>query len=451
MCGARATDPERRVTAQALGEVAIVGGGIAGLAAAHYLSRAGASVTLFEGSNELGGLGRTFEHEGVHLERFYHCMLPSDRHLISLLEDLGIAGGLYWRETSFGVHAQGRIYPLNRPVDLLKFGALPVRDRLRLGLTGLYARHADPRGLDDVTCEDWLCRLSGTRAFQTFWKPMLEAKFGVRYHEVPALWFWTRLNREKGEAVEHKGYIHGGYRRIVDSLVDSLRQGGHRLSLNSPVKTLKLDSQGRPEIRLEDGNRQIFDRLLFAAPFALFRKVADLDGSVAPAGGDLEDVDMIGVLNVVLTLRESLTPHYWVAVPQEDIAFQGVVENTNLIDPSDTAGLHVLHLLRYTHRNEPLYGLPDDQVLDTYLEGFHRLFPKAALPEDAGRFVFRTPFVEPVYTTGYLRKQPPMELVSGRLYLATSAQVYPEVTSWNGSVGLARKTVDLMLRAIGKS
>jgi protoporphyrinogen oxidase len=431
--------------AEELGDIAVIGGGIAGLASAYYLSRAGARVTLLEASGELGGLGGAFECRGVHLERFYHCMLPSDDDLLNLLEDLGLADEVYWKETSFGVHAGGHIYPLNRPTDLLRFHALPFRDRLRLGLTGLYARRASADGLDEITCESWLRRLSGPRAFDTFWRPMLEAKFGDRYREVPALWFWTRLNREKGGGVERKGYIHGGYRRIVDTIAESLRRSGQTVRLRSPVEALGLDERGKPQVRVHGEDWQGFDRLLFAAPFSLFRRAAERGRLVAAAAGAAQDVDMVGVVNVVLVCRRPLTPHYWVAVPDADIPFQGIVETTNLIDTSDSGGMHLLHLLRYTHRDDPLFGVTDEEVLEAYLPALRRLFPGIALTDDSERFVFRAPFVEPLYSRGFLERQPPMEVVPGAVYLATTAQVYPQVTSWNGSVGLVRKVVDLIL------
>jgi protoporphyrinogen oxidase len=154
---------------------------------------------------------------------------------------------------------------------------------------------------------------------------------------------------------------------------------------------------------------------------------------------------MVGVVNVVLVCRRPLTPHYWVAVPDADIPFQGIVETTNLIDTSDSGGMHLLHLLRYTHRDDPLFGVTDEEVLEAYLPALRRLFPGIALTDDSERFVFRAPFVEPLYSRGFLERQPPMEVVPGAVYLATTAQVYPQVTSWNGSVGLVRKVVDLIL------
>ena len=48
--------------------VAVVGGGITGLVAAHRLSRAGARVTLFEASGRLGGVVRTDQDDGFLIE-----------------------------------------------------------------------------------------------------------------------------------------------------------------------------------------------------------------------------------------------------------------------------------------------------------------------------------------------------------------------------------------------
>lgn len=179
--------------------IAVVGGGIGGLVSAYLLAKAGArvTVTVYEASDQLGGLGTFFQYRNVSLERFYHCMLPSDRHLLGVLRELGLEDEIYWKETSFGFMRDGQLYGLNTPLELLRFSPLSLVDRIRVGLTGLWGSVCSSNGLDDVTCVEWLTRISGHHAFETFWKPMLQAKFGDRYHEVPALWFWTRFNREK--------------------------------------------------------------------------------------------------------------------------------------------------------------------------------------------------------------------------------------------------------------
>jgi hypothetical protein len=58
--------------------------------------------------------------------------------------------------------------------------------------------------------------------------------------------------------------------------------------------------------------------------------------------------------------------------------------------------------------------------------------------------VFRAPFVEPVYPLGYLAQRPPVEVPGTPLLLATTAHVYPHVTSWNSSVRLANHVAGLV-------
>lgn len=430
---------------QAPGHVAVVGGGIGGLASAHFLAAAGARVSLFEASDQLGGLGTFFPYRDTFLERFYHCMLPTDRHLLGVLRDVGLEDQTYWKETSFGFLRDGRLYGLNTPLELLRFAPLPVRDRLRVGLTGLWGSLCSARGLDDVTCEAWLTRLSGRRAFETFWKPMLQAKFGDRYHEVPALWFWTRFNREKGGKRERKGYIRGGYKRIAETLAAAIEARGGAVRLQAPVANLDLAEDGRPLLRVEGEEPRAFDRVVFTAPLFHLRKAA-AGGRLGPAVDRVDaGIDMQGVVNAVLMLRRGFTKHYWVAAIDEGIPFQGIVESTTLLDKRDTAGVHLVYLMNYVHRTEPRFQQDDDEILDAYLAGLRRLFPDLRDEDVIDRYVFRSPFVEPLYTTGYQQRKPPAVLVPGRVYLATTTQVYPEVTSWNGATGLARRVVDALL------
>ena len=80
--------------------VVVVGGGLAGLAAAYDLSRAGCAVTILEAAAEFGGLASSFRLEGVPVERFYHFICRSDDHLVRLVRELGLDDKLRWRTTS---------------------------------------------------------------------------------------------------------------------------------------------------------------------------------------------------------------------------------------------------------------------------------------------------------------------------------------------------------------
>jgi protoporphyrinogen oxidase len=82
--------------------IAIVGGGIMGISLGYFLSQAGVEVEIFEASPEPGGLaGQVCLEDGTKVDRYYHTILSSDRHLRQLCTELGIADQLRFHETAW--------------------------------------------------------------------------------------------------------------------------------------------------------------------------------------------------------------------------------------------------------------------------------------------------------------------------------------------------------------
>jgi protoporphyrinogen oxidase len=447
--------------------VAVVGGGIAGLAAAFRLAQAGHAVTVLEASALCGGLGATFEWQGVALERFYHCLLPSDSHLLALLQDLGLAQPVYWRPTCFAYLHQGRVFPLNGAADLLAFAPLGVVARLRVGWASLQARRASGQGLDHITCEAWLTQWAGQQAYQQFFMPMLRAKFGAHHHRVPALWFWSRLRREKGGEPERKGYLPGGYRRIAQALVADIQALGGTVLTGAAVQAIELPAAAgvaqapqpassnatatassplRVQWQSANGAPSTLwvDQVVYTAPLPLLASLLTGPGAGSALQGLGAVADMQGVVNSVWLLRRSLSPYYWVAAMDEGLPFQGLVQTSNLIDAAALQGLHLLYLTRYVHQSSSTYAQTDEAVLRADEAALRAQFPALQPGDIQARWVFRSPHVEPLYSPGFGQRMAPVSLVPQRLYLATAHQVYPEVTSWNGSVGVVGRLLERM-------
>ena len=70
--------------------IAIVGGGMAGLAAAAKLSQQGQSVTLFEAAPNLGGRARGIDYKGLRLDNGQHILLGAYHETLSLLALVGM-------------------------------------------------------------------------------------------------------------------------------------------------------------------------------------------------------------------------------------------------------------------------------------------------------------------------------------------------------------------------
>lgn len=419
-------------------KVAVIGGGISGLASAYRVSGLGHDVTLFEGESYLGGLGTTFPWRGGHLERFYHCMLPSDTSLVALIRELGLGGQLLWKRTRMGFMYRGRIWPLDGPLDLLRFGPLSLTERLRLGLLGLEIRRRglDP-ALDQVTARDWIRARIGERAFEILWRPLLEAKIGDHYPGLPALWLSSRLNREKASGPEVKGCLVGGYRTLIDAFEARLRERGATLRLGTRIEAIERDGEAL-RLGLAGGSGATFDLVVATSPLPQFQRMAAGLGLDARFSG--LRLDYQGVVSAVLLMDRPLSPCYWIPIVDSGATFQGVVEMSNLVPLERSQGLWVTYLMNYTHRDGPFFARSDAEILGLYRADLDRLFPGSS----AGirdQYVFRAPYVEPIWTLDYQRLAPPTTVIPGRLYLASTAQVYPRVNSWDSCCEVADRMV----------
>ena len=99
---------------------------------------------------------------GTAIERFYHHLFQSDREIVALAEEIGIGDRLLWLPSNVGYFADGRIWPLNGALDLLRLGFLPIQDRLRVGLVTAYLQRVrDWKRFESVTAASWLRRALG--------------------------------------------------------------------------------------------------------------------------------------------------------------------------------------------------------------------------------------------------------------------------------------------------
>jgi oxygen-dependent protoporphyrinogen oxidase len=134
--------------------IAIIGGGITGLAAAFELASRNVPFTLFEASPRVGGLIRTEHVEGFTIEAGPDSMLAQKPAAIELCEALGLGARLIPTtppRTAF-VLKRGRLYPLPSPSVLgipttwrgiATYGLLSPSARARLALEPLVRARRD--------------------------------------------------------------------------------------------------------------------------------------------------------------------------------------------------------------------------------------------------------------------------------------------------------------------
>ena len=240
--------------------VCVAGAGVAGLVCAHRLTEAGHVCDVYERWPGLGGQAATLDvGGGVRLERYYHHLFTSDRHITELYDELGMPDELEWRESSVAFFLEGRSWPFDGPLDLLRFRPLSPVSRVRMGLAVLRMQRRAARGegvepYEAVTAADWVRREMGAQAWEKVWGPLLRGKFGDRAEEISMSWLWNKLTARRqlrGEEArkERLGYPRRSWEPLFAELVRRIEAGGGSVLIDRPVARIEPGFEvvaGRP-------------------------------------------------------------------------------------------------------------------------------------------------------------------------------------------------------------
>lgn len=422
--------------------IAVIGAGFCGLATAYELGKRGIRATVLERDSEIGGLAGSFNAGGTRLEKFYHHWLSHDVHVRQLVEELGQSDRVLLRPSRVGTYYAHQFFKISSPLDLLRFSALPFWSRIRLGLLALRARRLrDWRDLEDRTATDWLRELGGERVYEVVWEPLLRGKFGDLAEEVAAVWFWNKLklrgsSRGKG-GTEHLAYYRGGFAALADALSDAICAQGGEIVTGAAVRELRVD-QGRVTDVITADATIACDGVIATTALPI---VADLMAPHAPDEyvAHLRRIRYLANICVVLELDRSLSDIYWLNVNDPSFPFVAVIEHTNFEPASTYAGRHIVYLSKYLPATDPVYGMPDEEVIAFTLEHLRRMFPDLTDERVLDAHVWRARYTQPVVERGYRRLIPDRQTPLANLLLATMAQIYPQDRGTNYAIQQGRE------------
>ncbi len=165
------------------GRLAVVGGGLAGIAAALAAADAGAEVVLLERRNHLGGLTTSIRRHGLSFDNGQHVFLRCCTEYRSLLERIGASSQVVLQRrldvpvlrpggSTASIRRTSLPAPLHLGAALAGYRHLSALERARLGRAAFALRRLDPddASLDGVSFGSWLRRHGqDDRAIERLW------------------------------------------------------------------------------------------------------------------------------------------------------------------------------------------------------------------------------------------------------------------------------------------
>ncbi len=381
--------------------VAVVGGGLAGLAAAAVLAEQGLQVELFEARSRLGGRARSFRdpHSGELIDHCRHVLMGCSTNLADFCRRTGIARCFRRDRRLHFFGPDGARYdfraacwlpaPLHLAPSLLGLGYLALSDRIGIARALLrLSRSGTGEPGNPATIGEWLrSQNQSERAIERFWAVVLQSALGETL---------DRASTTAARKVFVEGFLASRrayeleipllpWEEILDGRVGAWL-AGHRVVVHRSCRVRQIEGDARraATLLLADGSRRGFDFFVLAAPWRSVRRL--LSGAIVDAIPGLRgvgEIEAAPITAVHLWLDRPITPlphavlvgrlSQWLFREEENAGQAGP-----LIHRADTARLRALdHCQVVISGSHALRGRQRDEVLAEVQADLRAVFPAA--------------------------------------------------------------------------
>jgi len=165
--------------------VAVFGGGVAGLSCALALGAAGHPVTVYEARPFLGGRATSYAVNGVTIDNCQHILLRCCHNLMDFYRRLGVDDKVTFYREFYWMEPGGRTSVMKRGIlpapahfagsfARLRFIGLADKVAIARGLLSVRSEYGRRTDLDSISMLEWLREKKQTqRAIDRFWRQVL--------------------------------------------------------------------------------------------------------------------------------------------------------------------------------------------------------------------------------------------------------------------------------------
>ena len=392
-------------------KIGVIGGGLTGLVAANRLVPEH-EVHIFEKMPYLGGCLSSYNVNDYWIERYYHHFFSGDLSLFRLIHEMSLSDKIEWKTGTTGYLANNRIYPLNTPMQILRYPELSIMDTVKLAYLTLTSKKTDLTALDDIPAEQYIIEHLGKNVYLSFFEPLLKSKFGEQRKDISAAWLISRIaiRSDRGVSGERLGYLTGGFHLLIDALERSITSKGGIIKKQTPVSSISSLTGGW-EI-----NSTRYDAIISTIPPQVLERIG---------GPSIPPIPYQGAACMTLAMDREVTEGiYWLNL-KDTAPYGAVVTHTNFI-PAKRYGEHIVYLASYFSGTVPAHL--DRNMVNDFCTRF-----SVSQSEIKWHYMAVDPWAGPVYRTGFRSLIPAYEhrgLFMAGMFSQTN---YPE-RSMEGSI-----------------
>ena len=387
--------------------VLVVGGGLAGIAAAIDLRDAGVAVTLLESRPRLGGAATSYARAGMMIDNGQHVFLRCCDSYQGLLARLGVTDSVTIQDrfdvTVLSAAGRARLRrdslpsPLHLARALARYPLLSLAERAKVGRAALAFRFADPASpaLDARRLGNWLAeRGQDERARRRLWDLFIvsalnihgdEASVGLAATVIKTALLGARDAADIGMAKVPLGRLHGDAPAALlgrlgaqvrlgarAASIERLAGGGFRVALSRGEAAAGEAAAGEaqePGVPEADGQSIVADAVVLAVPAEQAARLAA--GAGIEQAADWPGLGYSPILNAHVIYDRRVT----------DLPFAAAVDSPVqwVFDKTSQAGVTSGQYLAVSiSAADDLIDVPTAELRQLFVPALEQLFPAAA-------------------------------------------------------------------------
>jgi protoporphyrinogen oxidase len=392
--------------------IAIIGAGPAGLTAAYCLAKAGIAADVYEASPAAGGMCRTIELWGQHVDIGPHRFFSTDKIVNELwLEVIDGEYEMVNRLTRIYYKRKFFQYPL-KGVDALK--KLGPEETIKV--LASYVQTRLGKRSDNGSFQDWVTNKFGKRLFEIFFKNYSEKLWGIPCTELDADFAAQRIKKFSLTAAirhavttgkqKHKtlvsqfAYPKKGTGRVYEKMKLAAEAMGAKFYFDTPVAAVSLDEQGKVNgIKTGSGFHE-YDTVISTMPLTLMlRSLPNVPSAVLDSTKKLTFRNTIIVY--LLVNGKDLFPDNWLYIQEPEVRMGRITNFRNWSrDLYGNSEQTILALEYWCYSLDDLWTMPHENLITLAKEELNSigLLKGATISEG---YVYKIPNCYPVYHKGY--------------------------------------------------